>query len=51
MIRGDFIKRFKNHVNIGGKNHMHVVYVDAALVELFINNHIVNNTFYFDMQF
>ena len=37
------INRFKNHnqsINIGGKNH--VAYADDALVEVFINSHIVN---------
>ena len=38
MTRADFIIRFKNHINIGGK------YADAALVKVFINSHIVNNT-------
>ena len=42
MTRADFIIRFKNHINIGGKNH--VAYADAALVEVFINSHIVSNT-------
>ena len=40
MTRADFIYRFKNHINIGGKNHV----ADAALVKVFFNSHIVNNT-------
>ena len=43
MTSADFINRFKNHnqsINIGGKNHV----ADAALVEVFFNSHIVNNT-------
>ena len=42
MTRADFIYRFKNHINIDGKNH--VAYADSALVEVFFNSHIVNNT-------
>ena len=45
MTKADFINRFKNHnqsINIGGKNH--VAYADDALVEVFINSHIVNNS-------
>ena len=42
VTRADFINRFKNHINIGGKNY--VAYADAALVEVFINSHIENNT-------
>ena len=42
MTRADFIYKFKNHINIGGKNH--VAYADAALVEVFFNSHIVKNT-------
>ena len=34
--------RFKNQINIDGKNHL--AYADAAVVEVFINGHIVNNT-------
>ena len=40
MTRADFFNRFKNHVDISGKNY--VAYSDAALVEVFINNHIVS---------
>ena len=40
------MNRFKNHINIDGKNH--VAYVDATLV--FINIRIENNTLYFNMQ-
>ena len=36
------MNRFKNHINIDGKNH--VAYVDATLVEVFINIRIENNT-------
>ena len=42
VTRADFINRFKNHINIGGKNY--VAYADVALVELFINSYIENNT-------
>ena len=36
------INRFKNHINIGGKNQL--AFADAALVVVFMNSHIVNNT-------
>ena len=44
---------FKNHINIGGKNH--VAYADAELVEVFINRHyckqhVDHEMIYFDMQ-
>ena len=42
MTRADFINRFKNHVNIDENNH--VANADVE-VEVFINSHIVNNTF------
>ena len=42
MTRSDFINRFKNNINIDGKNQ--VASADATLVDLFINSHIVNNT-------
>ena len=48
MTRADFINRFKNHVNVGGMNH--VAYEDAVLVNVFINSHIVNNTFVLPMR-
>ena len=54
MTKVNFIKpnRFQNHTNIGARNN--VAYADVALVEMFINiifinNHIVNNMFYFDV--
>ena len=47
MTRAEFINRFKNQINIGGK--IYVAYADAALVEAFINSHTVN-IFCFDMQ-
>ena len=40
MTRADFMNRFKNLINIDGKNL--VAYVDATLVEVFINIHIEN---------
>ena len=54
MTKVNFIKtnRFQNHTNIGARNN--VAYADVALEEMFINiifinNHIVNNMFYFDV--
>ena len=44
MTRSDFINRFKNNINIDGKNQ--VASADATLVDLFINSHIVNNTLF-----
>ena len=43
MTKADLINMFKNHINMGRKNH--VAYAGAALVEVFIDSHIVNNTF------
>ena len=53
MIRADFINKFKNDINVGGQNY--IAHADAALVEVFINSHIVNNMlimkcFIFGMQ-
>ena len=42
MTRPNFINRFKNHIKIGGKNH--VAHADAAVIEMFINSNFVNNT-------
>ena len=41
MIRADFINKFKNDINVGGQNY--IAHADGALVEVFINSHIVNN--------
>ena len=53
MTTAVLVDRFKKHINIDGKNH--VAYVDAALVNVFINRYIVNTVdhemFYFDTQF
>ena len=43
MLRADFIKRSKNHINIGARDC--VASADAALAEVFINRHIVKQHF------
>ena len=42
MSIANFINTFKKHINICGKSH--VAHADAALVNVFINIYIVNNT-------
>ena len=42
MTTAVFIDRFKKHINIGGM--IHVANAEAALVKVFINRYIVNNT-------
>ena len=43
VTRADFNNGFKNHVNIGARNYL-VYNADEALVVVFINSNIVNNT-------
>ena len=43
VTRADFNNRFKNHINIGARNYL-AYNADEALVEVFINSNIVNNT-------
>ena len=40
MTRGDFMNRFKNHININAENYLS--YADTALVMMFINSHNVH---------
>ena len=42
MTRAVFMNRLKKHINIGGTNH--VAYAEAALIKVFINTHIENDT-------
>ena len=53
--RADFINRFKNHINIGGMNH--VAYPDASCISRIVYQQpyctqlFDHEMFYFDMQY
>ena len=49
MTRADFIIRFKNHINIGGKNHECSLCRCCISRSVYCKQHVDHEMFYFDM--